>query len=170
MILNNAVNAGGFIYCAAYLGPHEKQVYFNDGDGHHHQYSYIVEGSAEVKMSITPDGDPIYFNDSDVPGTLFCHDEYIGMYHSLVTKDKSLSIINFNPIPATRKLAIEIIKGPVTKTVTADKKRITVVCITGPITANDKILASMQHAKVFPGKTVELNLPESSVCALVSDK
>jgi hypothetical protein len=170
MILNNAVNAGGFIYCAAYIGPHEKQVYFNDGDGHHHQYSYIVEGSAEVKMSLTPDSDPVYFNDGDVPGTLFCHDEYKGMYHSLTTKDKSLSIINFNPIPVTRNLNIEILKGSTIKIITATDRRITVVCINGPVTANDKTLASMQHAKIFPGKTAELNLPESSVCALVSDK
>ena len=170
MILNNAVNAGGFIYCAAYFGPHETQIYFNNGDGHHHQYSYIVEGSAEVKMSLTPDSDPIYFNDSDIPGTLFCHNEYIGMYHSVKTKDKSLSIINFNPIPSTRNLTVEIIKGPIIKTISADEKRITIVCVTGPISANDKNLASMQHAKIFPGKTVELNLPESTVCALVSDK
>ena len=170
MILNNAVNAGGFIYCAAYFGPYETQIYFNNGDGHHHQYSYIIEGSAEIKMSLTPDSAPIYFNDSDVPGTLFCHDEYVGMYHSIITKDKSLSIINFNPIPSTRNLAIEIIKGPITKTISASEKRITVVCITGPITANDKTLASMQHAKIFPGKLVVITLPENSVCALVSDK
>jgi hypothetical protein len=142
MILNNAINAGGFIYCAAYFDPHETQGYFSSGDGHHHQYSYIVQGSAEIKMSPTIDGDPVYFNDSDMSGTLFCHDEYIEMYHSIVTKDKSLSIINFNPIPASRNLAVEIIKGPITKSVTANEKRITLVCITGPITANGKILHS----------------------------
>jgi hypothetical protein len=76
----------------------------------------------------------------------------------------------FNPIPADRVLDVEIIKGPTTKTVTATDKRVTIVCITGPITANDKQLSSMQYAKLFPGKTAELILPESSVCALVSDK
>ena len=54
MILNNAINAGGFIYCAAYFGPHEDYTYFNDGSGHHHQYSYIVEGSAIIQMRKTP--------------------------------------------------------------------------------------------------------------------
>jgi len=27
----------------------------------------------------------------------------------------------------------------------------------------------MQHAKLFPGKTAKLTLPENTVCALVSD-
>jgi hypothetical protein len=76
----------------------------------------------------------------------------------------------FNPIPDTRVLDVEIVKGPLIKTVTVTGKRVTVVCITGPITANDKTLASLQHAKIFPGKTAELNLPENTVCALVSDK
>lgn len=170
MILNNSVNAGNFIYCMAYFSPNESHVYLNDGNGHHHQYSYIIDGSAEVKMSLTPDGEPVYFNNDEVPGTLFCHDEFLGMYHSIVTNDKHLSIINFNPIPSTRNLNIEIVKGPTTKTIIADEKRITVVCINGPITANEKSLVSAQHAKIFPGKTVELVLPENTVCALVSDK
>jgi len=170
MILNNAINAGGFIYCAAYFSPQEKYSYFNSGDGHFHQYSYIVEGKAIITMSKTSDGDIIYQNDSDVPGTLFNHDAFIDTYHTITTKDTSLSIINFNPIPATRNLNIDIIKGPYTKIITAEGKRITIVCITGPIIANNKNLDSMQHAKIFPNKSVELNLPEGTVCALVSDK
>lgn len=170
MILTNAVNAGGFIYCAVYIGPNEKSVYFNDGNGHHHQYSYIVEGSAEVKMSLTPDGDPVYLNDKSIPGTLLCHENYKSMYHSITTKDRSLSIVNFNPIPDTRILNIEIVKGPITKTVVSTDRRITIVCINGPITANHKILDSMQHAKIFTGKMAELIMTENTVCALVSDK
>lgn len=170
MILNNSINAGNFIYCMAYFGPHEDYTYFNSGAGHHHQYAYIVEGSATVQMRKTPDGEAVYYNDSDVPGSLFEHSAYKDMYHSITTKDRSLSIINFNPIPDTRLLNIEIVKGPITKTISAEDRRITVVCITGPISANDKSIESLQHAKIFPGKTVELVLPESTVCALVSDK
>jgi hypothetical protein len=75
----------------------------------------------------------------------------------------------FNPIPETRKLNIEIVKGGTTRTITAGENRIVIVCITGPIAANDKTLVSLQHAKIFPGKTVELILPENTVCALVSE-
>ena len=86
------------------------------------------------------------------------------------TKEQSLSTITFNPIPDTRELDVSIVKGPVTKTVTALDKRITIVCITGPINANDKSLKSLQHAKIFPNKSVELVMPDNTVCALVSDK
>jgi hypothetical protein len=79
-------------------------------------------------------------------------------------------MIMFNPIPDSRELDIEIVKGPITKTVTAVDKRVTIVCITGPINANDKSIESLQHAKIFPGKTAELSLSEGTVCALVSDK
>ena len=76
----------------------------------------------------------------------------------------------FNPIPTTRNLNIEIVKGNTTKTITATDKRITIVSIIGPITVNDKTVESLQHVKVFPGKTVTIVMPEHTVCALVQDK
>jgi hypothetical protein len=79
-------------------------------------------------------------------------------------------MIFFNPIPDTLNLAVEIVHGPITKTITAEDKRITVVCITGPITVNDKTVESLQHAKIFSGKTAELTLSENTICALVQDK
>ena len=170
MILNNAINAGGFIYCMAYFGPHESNTYFNDGDGHYHQCIYIVEGRGSGTITATPDGEVLRYEDGDSQGQLIDLSPARGLYHTTKTQDISLTTMMFNPIPASRELDVEIVKGPTTKTITATDKRVTVVCITGPITANDKTLASLQHAKIFPGKTAELNLPENTVCALVSDK
>ena len=170
MILNNAINAGGFIYCMAYFGPHESNTYFNDGDGHYHQCIYIVEGRGSGTITATPDGEVLRYEDRDSQGQLIDLSPARGLYHTTKTQDISLTTMMFNPIPASRELDVEIVKGPTTKTITATDKRVTVVCITGPITANDKTLASLQHAKIFPGKTAELNLPENTVCALVSDK
>jgi hypothetical protein len=76
----------------------------------------------------------------------------------------------FNPIPTTRDLNIEIVKDTTTKIITAGNTRITLVCIIGPITVNDKTVESLQHVKIFPGKTVTITLPEYKVCALVQDK
>ena len=170
MILNNAVNAGGFIYCMAYQSPNERITYFNDGDGHYHQYVYIVDGEGYGEVRLTENGEIFRSDNTKRVDELLDLSDTKGMYHTTVTKEQSLNMIMFNPIPDTRILDVEIIKGPITKTVTTTDKRITVVCITGPITANDKNLASLQHAKIFPGKTAELNLPENTVCALVSDK
>lgn len=170
MILNNAVNAGGFIYCMAYWSPNERITYFNDGDGHYHQYVYIVDGEGYGEVRLTENGEIFRSDNTKRVDELLDLSDTKGMYHTTVTKEQSLNMIMFNPIPDTRILDVEIIKGPITKTVTTTDKRVTVVCITGPITANDKTLASLQHAKIFPGKTAELNLPENTVCAMVSDK
>jgi hypothetical protein len=170
MILNNAVNAGGFIYCMAYWSPNERITYFNDGDGHYHQFVYVVDGEGHGEVRQTETSEIFRSDGTKRVGELLDLSDTKGMYHTTITKEHSLNMIMFNPIPDTRILDVEIVKGPLIKTITATDKRVTVVCITGPITANDKTLASLQHAKIFPGKTAELNLPENTVCALVLDK
>lgn len=169
MRLTNSVNVGSFVYCAVHHGPNTKGYYNNTGHGHFHKWSYIVSGHAHVWVTETRDGPTIYSNDSRVPGTLFNHDLYKNMYHHVETFDEHISVINFNPIPDTRNINIEIVKGPTIKEVTAVDSRIVIVCITGPITANNKTLDDMQHAKLFPGKTAKLDLPVNSVIALVTE-
>ena len=170
MILNNAVNAGGFIYCMAFWSPNERITYFNDGDGHYHQFVYVVDGEGHGEVRQTEASEIFRSDGTKRVGELLDLSDTKGMYHTTITKEHSLNMIMFNPIPDTRILNVEIVKGPISKTVSAIDKRITIVCITGPISANDKTLASLQHAKIFPGKTAELHLPENTVCALVSDK
>lgn len=169
MILNNAINAGGFIYCMTYLGPNESIVYQNIGHGHYHQYFYIVEGSATAIIKDTEHGEPVEINSTKQPGTLVDQRHNYGKWTNVITKDESISLIFFNPIPDTRDLKVEILKGSGTYTITADETRKTIVCITGPIQANDKSLVSLQHAKIYPGKTVELTIPENTVCAIVGE-
>ena len=168
MILNNSVNAGGFIYCMAYFGPNELSVYLNKGDGHFHQWFYIVDGYAisEIKTEF---GDILLeTHDTRDLGPLVNQQKFKGKYTNLRTEDSGFSVMCFNPIPETRELDIEVIKGPAEFEVSAVDDRITLVAITGPIQVNDKTLVSMQHAKIFPGKTVSIKLEENAVCALVT--
>jgi hypothetical protein len=169
MILNNAINAGGFIYCMAYFGPNESVVYQNIGHGHYHQYFYIVEGSATAIIRDTEHGEPVSINNTKQPGTLVDQRYNYGKWTNVVTKDESISMMFFNPIPDTRDIKVEILKGSETHTITAIHQRKTLVCITGPIKANSKDLTSLQYSKILPGKTVELTLPENTVCAIVSE-
>jgi hypothetical protein len=169
MILNNAVNTGNFIYCIAYFGPNESTTYFNGGHGHYHQCFYIAEGSATAIIRDTEHGEPVEINTTKQPGTLVDQRHNYGKWTNVVTKDENISLMFFNPIPDTRDLKVDILKGAGTHTITADETRKVIVCITGPIQANDKTLLSLQHAKIFPGKTVELTLPENTVCAVVSE-
>jgi len=169
MIITNAVNVGGFIYCATYLSPNESGPYHNSGNGHYHQWVYVVSGSGQAELSDEENG-PITLN-KDVfwSGKIVDKSDTKGKYSQLSTVE-GLSLLFFNPIPETTELTVEIVHGPITKTVSAVDKRITVVCITGPISANGKTLSSLQHAKIFPNKTAELILSEGTVCALVSSK
>ena len=168
MILNNSVNAGGFIYCMAYWGPNEGGSYFNQGDGHFHQWFYIVDGRAVAEIKTAVDGEIVETHDTRNIGPLVNQQRFKGMYTNLRTEDSGISIMFFNPIPETRELNIEIATGPREFEISAVDSRITLVAITGPIQANDKTLLSMQHAKIFPGKTVNIKLEENTVCALVS--
>jgi hypothetical protein len=172
MIFNHAVNVGGFIYCTTYYGPHTTGTYFNDHDGHYHQWLYLIDGQAVATNRLTADitTEPTLIRSGDAPGELIDVSNGKGQYITTTTGDVGISMMMFNPIPHTRELNVEIIKGITTKTVTADDKRITVVCILGPITVNDKTVESLQHVKVFPSKTVTITLPEHTVCALVQDK
>jgi hypothetical protein len=168
MILNNAVNAGSFIYCMAHWTPNESNTYLNTGNGHFHQAVYIVDGEGIAELRETANGPVIRREEGNGAGMLLDLKPTKGLYHTTITKDKPLTMIMFNPIPDTRDLNIEIVKNS-TRTITAADKRIVIVCITGPIQADDKTLVSLQHAKIFPGKTVELVVPENSVCALVTE-
>lgn len=172
MILNHAVNVGGFLYCATYQGPHTTYTYFNDNDGHYHRWLYVIDGRAEAADRISNDltTPVVSTRTGDSAGDLLDVSSGKGRYVTTTTADVGLSIMMFNPIPATRELDVEIVKGAITKTVTADDHRITLVCILGPITVNDKTVESLQHVKIFPGKTVTIILPEHAVCALVQDK
>jgi len=169
MILNNAVNAGGFIYCMAHFSPNESNTYHNQGNGHFHQYLYIVDGQGIVENRETADGPAIRREEGNGVGMLVDLTATRGLFHTTITNETSLTVILFNPIPETRNLKVEIIKGEQSQIITADDNRKVIVCITGPVIANNKTLMSLQHAKIFPGKTVELAVPKHSVCAIVSE-
>lgn len=169
MILNNAINAGNFIYCMAHFSPNESNTYHNQGNGHFHQYLYIVDGQGIVENRETADGPAIRREEGNGVGILVDLTDTRGLFHTTITNENSLTVILFNPIPETRNLKVEIIKGEQSQIITANDSRKVIVCITGPVIANNKTLMSLQHAKIFPGKTVELAVPKHSVCAIVSE-
>lgn len=172
MILTNAVNAGPFIYCMGYMSPHEHTVHNNFGAGHFHQHYYVVEGQMRIDVTHGVDEDAEVYKTIDELTAKKTTDltDTRGMYHKVYTGTSGVAVMNFNPIPETRDLSVEIIHGPYETTITAGEKRITVVVIVGHLYANDKVLISMQYAKIFPGKQVDLVVPETCVCALVSEK
>lgn len=167
-MINTVTDAGPFSYCTAFQFPHTSITYLNDGDGHFHQLAYIIAGQADGEIRATPDSSILKKYTAEKAGNVVDMSPSQGRYHTTITGADGLGVIMFNPIPSTRKLTLDIIKDE-TRTVTATDQRITIVCIIGPITANDKELTNLQFAKILPGNTVKLVVPKNSVCALVSE-
>lgn len=168
MIINHSVNTNSFIYCSVYQSPHEQTNYYNAGNGHFHESIYLIEGTATYAFSEAQElqgNEEFKTLESDILTDI---SESRGKYVITKTASTGASMLMLNPIPETKQLSVEIVKGISTKEVVAGAKRITVICLTGPITIKEKTLASMQYAVVFANTSVTLTLPENTVCALVT--
>jgi hypothetical protein len=168
MIINHSVNTNSFIYCSVYQSPHEQTNYYNAGNGHFHESIYLLEGTATYAFS---DAQELQGNEEfkTLESNILTNiGDSQGKYVITKTTSTGASMLMLNPIPETKQLGVEIVKGISTKEVTAAAERITVICLTGPVTLKDKTLASMQYAVVFANTSATLTLPENTVCALVT--
>ena len=168
MIVSNTINAGIFVYCTTYISPHESVAYHNSGNGHYHQYTYVTSGKGTAEHRDSIDGPVTEFRDVFYSGKIVDKSSTKGKFTKLETQE-GVGLIFFNPVPDSRPLTVDIIHGPATQLISAGSNRKTIVCITGPVTANGKELQSLQHAKIFVGKRAELIVPENAVCAIVYD-
>lgn len=168
MIINYATNTNSFIYCTVYQGPNEITNYYNSGDGHYHRSIYLTEGSAEYTVSESEilSGDETYIPLESKILYDIAHTK--GKYVITRTNNVGAAMIMFNPIPENKELKIEILNGPGNRDIATESVRITAVCITGPITIKNKILHSLQYAVIFTNSLTTLDLPENSICALVT--
>lgn len=166
MILNQSINTNSFIYCSVYQSPYETTNYYNTGNGHFHESIYIVDGEITYTFA-----DNQELSGSETFSTL-AKGQFLditaskGKYVITKTADVGSSMVMFNPIPETKHLTVEFVTGD--KTVTAGNDRVTVVCVTGPVTIKDKILNSGQYAVVFADTSAKLVQSENTICALVT--
>jgi hypothetical protein len=168
MIAHNAVNANGFIYCNVYQGPNETTVYLNDGEGKYHQQIYIVEGDVDTYPSDTAVKPTDAVNMPLSAGNLYDISHTKGKYVTGITGATGAAMVMFNPVPVERKLNIQIVKDAQSLQLDATTTKITVVCITGPVTMNTKQIESMQFVRLLPGSSATLSLDEGTICAIVS--
>ena len=178
LVLSKTVNATSFMCCIIYQGPRQVTTYYNIGNGHFHQYIYIIDGDGSAVGEVRDTDDlstkPVIVRTDDAAGTLIDIDETTrGKYITTTTHDTGISMLMFNPVPDTRKLKVEIVKGDAKgstkRTITATTTRITIVSILGPVLANGIEINSLDYANILPGKSAELEVPANAVCALVSE-
>lgn len=169
MITYSQYNTPNFIYSFAYQGPNESTVYLNDNNGYFRSHIYMIEGSLSAYESATqvPSSTDLMTRIPLVQGTLYDVSNTKGKYTTAKTETNGAAMVIFNPIPMTRKLDIEIVKGKQTVQVDATDSNITIVCLTGPVIVNGKELKTSQFATVYQGKSAVLELEENTICALV---
>ena len=168
MISNVAVNANSFIYCLVYQGPNETTTYFNDNTGHLHSAIYMVEGNIDTYPSETETLTSDSVNAPLLDGHFYDISNTRGKYIIAKTGNRGASMAMFNPVPADKKLDIEVIRDHKTLEVTATDKRVTIDCLTGPVKVNGKILKTNQFTVVFPNKSAKLVMGGNHICALVT--
>lgn len=167
MIINYNISTNSFIFCNVYQGPHENTAYLNQGNGHFHEYVYVLEGSATAGFSDTETADNAVIFNTISRDNIYNIEDSRGKYVITNTQDTGISFAMFNPIPDTKHLVVEIVKGAQTIDVSATDQRKTIVCIQGKVTIKDKELACMQYAVVFEDTNTTLQLHENSICAIV---
>ena len=167
-MISNDVTAGNFYYCVNHWFPLQSKTFYNavDSADGYHSHSYIIDGSCVGEFRDTADGKVVQTIKSTSLDNSFLDHTDLPKYETVSTEE-GVTMMFFSPINNDKPIQVEI-KNAGTHTVTAADKRIAIVSIIGPITANDKELISMQYATVFPGKTAELIVPKNRVCALVS--
>jgi hypothetical protein len=166
MILNQSINTNSFIYCSVYQSPWETTNYYNTGNGHFHESIYILEGEITYTFADTQElSGSETFNTLSKGQTLDLTASK-GKYVITKTADVGASMIMFNPIPDSKHLSVDFVTGD--KTITATDDRVTVICITGPVTIKDKTLNSGQYAVVFANTSADLVQSNNTICALVT--
>lgn len=170
MILHNAFKTKSFIVCNVYQSPNEKTVYHNNGENHYHAGIYVIEGRLDTYPSTTPD-----YIAEGVENAPLESGNYYDITHTknkfvtAITKDQGSSVIMFNPVPENVQLNVEIVKGSNSIVVDASSIQKTIVCITGAVTVNDKLMESLKFAVVEQGTQATLVLPANTVCAIVTE-
>jgi hypothetical protein len=166
MILNQSINTNSFIYCSVYQSSHETTNYYNTGNGHFHESIYILEGEITYTFADAQElSGSETFNTLSKGQTLDLTASK-GKYVITKTADVGASMIMFNPIPDSKHLSVDFVTGD--KTITATDDRVTVICITGPVTIKDKTLNSGQYAVVFANTSADLVQSNNTICALVT--
>lgn len=167
-MIGNDVIAGNFYYCVNHWFPHQSKKFYNsiESTKGYHQYSYVIDGKCIGEFRDSENGTIVQTIESTSLDNSFLDHSGLPKYETVST-DEGVTMMFFSPMNNSKPISVQI-KNQGTYDITTSDKRITIVCIIGPVSANDKELISMQHAVVFQGKTAKLTIPENGVCALVS--
>lgn len=166
MILSQAINIRSCIVCFAYQSPNEVSNYVNDQTGHLHRFVYLTGGTIYTEVTKV-DSDTPDITYQLVPYELYDINHSRGKYIKGVTTDVGAEMVFFNPIPADSDIKVQIYKDKQTLSLESIEKS-TIVCLSGSITANGKVIEKMQYAALPLDKATIVELKDGAICAVVT--
>jgi hypothetical protein len=165
MILNNSINAGSFVYCAAFSSPYETlQLHLRD-EGHFAQWSYVVSGEAHRVYTKDPQGTDVVLEMTAKQGDLVDSSDLLHTYVTITTQAEHAAVLNFNPLPSESSICVSILNTG-SHHVGETEFDTTLICVSGKVHIGEKMLSTLQFTKIRTA--VDVIVPENCIAALVT--
>jgi hypothetical protein len=143
-----------FQLCTGSIEPSEKFYNPNKDAGDLNQFAYLFSGDADAN------GLQIVVGLNDVSSLAGRKILYVG-------GSNGASWVCVNPTPVTNRFNCEVLQNT-TVIVNADGKNKTIVPIKNTAIANGQEILTFGHAKIPKNKSVEIVVPEGSICLLLT--
>jgi len=166
-VLSTAEICKGFAICVGHITANDEFVFTVEettGNGVFSQLGYCIEGYADL---IDSDGKVIQELSG---GNLYdFRDYYSTSYKMRTNSTTSGTWFCINPILATKIYDATLLKENTTKTYTGDGVENVIVCVTGTVKVNDKVLESKNYVRVLNGKIANVTVYPGSVAVYFKD-
>lgn len=154
-LIDDLIMCKGFAICRGMMTAGETYTFTSansSADGIFSQLGYCVSGDAILYDS---DGNARLTFET---GNLYDVREYYGKDFTITANENGGTWICINPTPANKFYNGELLKENTTKTVKGGSKEQVVMCLSGVVSINDKVLNQFQYARVLNGKTAKIKI------------
>lgn len=160
MSISNIFQYRGFCICAGAFTKDFPKVSPNQGTGDHNAYVFVLSGEGYLVNPITEDKIPYHKN------LLLDTSAFKGKELYFVSESDSAIWAAFNPTTEKYNLNVQNYETGEYELYNPDYDLVIVPCL-GTATVNQITLDTFKSARLPKGKTATLNVPPSTLCAVV---
>ena len=153
MISEEGINCRRFFLCVGHMDAGDSLMHKNSGSGVVNVALWVSAGGA------TANGDVVGVGLHDLS-------KYSGSEILYVSGDSGVDWVAFNPINTASSMRVELFT-PGSYTLSPDATQY-VVSVAGQIGINSTAVPKFKYARVFPGKTYLVEVPEGACAAVVT--
>lgn len=161
MSISNVYQYRGFCICAGATTKDFPKSSLNKGIGNHNAWFYVLSGEGYLVNPITEERIPLY------KGLLLDMSAFKDKELHFVCESDSGIWAAFNPTTEKYDLNMQSYEAGEYELHNTDYDLIIVPCV-GTATVNQTTLDTFKSARLPKGKTATLNVPPSTLCAVVS--